>query len=227
MAHARSGFGRPGTALLLALLAASGAQAAESVGSVAALEGSADVQHPGQTARVPLHPADGVLLDDALRTGDASKMKLLFRDDSVLTLAAGSELTVTREIVGPASATATHDVIGTVRAVVTDRYKTPGSSFEVETPTAIAGVRGTGFIVRYEPAKKGKVRACRIVGTVYDVGSFAFGVLGNVEGLFHVFVVADSLEFVPAFQYADGETETDPPDAQRRCHVYIAGHRTA
>jgi hypothetical protein len=136
---------------LLGLLGATGLRAQETVGSVAALEGSAEAIHAGQPDRNPLKAADPVLLNDHMFTGEASKLKLLFRDDSVLTLAANSELTVDQQVVGPASATAAHSVIGTVRAVVTDRYKTAGSTFEVETPTAIAGVRGTAFIVRYEP----------------------------------------------------------------------------
>jgi len=38
--------------------------------------------------------------------------------------------------------------------VVTERYGKPGARFEVETPTAIAGWRGTGFIATYDIAKE-------------------------------------------------------------------------
>src|SRR2546425_11071760 len=142
-----------GAALALLLGAAAGAQ--EPVGSVAALEGSADALHAGQAAAVALKPADAVLLGDRLHTAAASKLRLLFRDDSVLTLAAESELTVTAQLVGPARANSTLSLwVGTLRALVTDRYKTPGSSFEVETPTAVAGVRGTAFVVNYDAARK-------------------------------------------------------------------------
>jgi ferric-dicitrate binding protein FerR (iron transport regulator) len=134
---------------LLVLCGAAMATAEETAGTVAALEGAAEATHAGGSAAVRLKAGDAVLLGDRLRTAKASKLKLLFRDDSVLTLAANSELIVDQEVVGPASATASHSVVGTVRAVVTDRYKTPGSSFEVETPTAVAGVRGTSFFVRY------------------------------------------------------------------------------
>ena len=147
------------------LLHVGSAAAQEAVGSVAALDGRADAQHPGQATAVDLKPSDAVLLGDRLRTAVASKLKLLFRDDSVLTLAAESELTVTAEVVGPALSSSTFSLwIGTIRTLVTDRYKAPGSSFEVETPTAVAGVRGTGFIVRYDPARK-----TTLVVSLFDV----------------------------------------------------------
>ena len=151
-------------ALVLSLgVVLAGAQ--EPVGSVAALEGSADAVHPGQPAPVVLKPADAVLLGDRLHTAAASKLRLLFRDDSVLTLAAESELTVTAQLVGPARANSTLSLwVGTVRALVTDRYKTPGSSFELETPTAVAGVRGTAFIVDYDA-----VRKVTLVVSLFDV----------------------------------------------------------
>ena len=36
---------------------------------------------------------------------------------------------------------------------MTERYGASGAHFEVETPTAIAGVRGTGFIANYDASK--------------------------------------------------------------------------
>ena len=109
-------------AVALLLLLPAAARAQEPVGSVAALEGSADALHEGQAAPVILKPADAVLLGDRLHTATASKLRLLFRDDSVLTLAAESELTVTAQLVGPARANSTLSLwVGTVRALVTDR----------------------------------------------------------------------------------------------------------
>jgi hypothetical protein len=41
---------------------------------------------------------------------------------------------------------------GTVRALVSERYGAPGGSFEMETPTAVAAVRGTEFVVSHSIA---------------------------------------------------------------------------
>src|SRR5439155_35117 len=55
-------------------------------------------------------------------------------------------------------------------------YKTPGSSFELETPTAVAGVRGTAFIVDYD-----EVRKVTLVVSLFDVVCVrARGVAGPV-----------------------------------------------
>jgi hypothetical protein len=138
----------------LALLAGMPARGAEQVGAVAALEGSADALRQGGDWTA-LAAGDPVMLGDRLRTAAASKLKVLFRDDSVLTLAASSEMTVDEQVVAPAAPASRFSLlVGTVRAVVTDAYGASGAHFEVETPTAIAGVRGTGFIANYDAGKE-------------------------------------------------------------------------
>ena len=129
------------------------ARADEPVGHVAALDGSAEAQHAGAAAWAALAAGDAILLGDHLRTLADGRLKLLLRDDSVLTLGVSSELTVDEQAVGAqAPASRFGLAAGTLRAVVTERYGKPGARFEVETPTAIAGVRGTGFIATYDAA---------------------------------------------------------------------------
>ena len=142
--------------LLIAILClGTTVRADEPVGHVAAIEGGAEALHSGTTAWAPLAAGDGILLGDRLRTLADGRMKLLLRDDSVLTLGASSELTIDEQVVGTqAPASRFGLAVGTLRAVVTERYGTPGARFEVETPTAIAGVRGTGFIASYDAAKE-------------------------------------------------------------------------
>ena len=136
----------------LALAAGLPARAAEQVGAVAALEGRADALRQGGDWTA-LAAGDPVMLGDRLRTAAAAKLKILFRDESVLTLAASSEMTVDEQVAGAAPKSSFSLLVGTVRAVVTDAYGASGSHFEVETPTAIAGVRGTGFIANYDATK--------------------------------------------------------------------------
>jgi hypothetical protein len=40
---------------------------------------------------------------------------------------------------------------GKVRALVSEYYQQPGAAYEIETDTAVAGVRGTEFVVEYDP----------------------------------------------------------------------------
>jgi hypothetical protein len=136
------------------LLGAPGAHA-EEVGAVAEMEGQTEILRIGTAAWTPLKPGDAVQLGDQVRTGAASKLKLLFRDESVVTLAPNSTLKVDEQVVGAAAPVSHFSLlVGAIRAVVTDRYGAAGARFEVETPTAVAGVRGTGFITSYDEARE-------------------------------------------------------------------------
>jgi hypothetical protein len=151
------------TVLVAALATVAVAQ--EKAGIVAALEGRADVQHPGQAAWGALAVGGDVLVRDRLRTAAASRLKLLLRDDSVLTLGPKSELVLDEQVVRPDAPATSHfsQLVGSLRAVVTERYGAAGASFEVKTPTAVAGVRGTGFVMLVDDDGK----RTRVVG-VYD-----------------------------------------------------------
>lgn len=138
----------------VALLAALRAHA-EEVGAVAEIEGQAEVLRAGTAEWAPLKAGDAVLLGDQLRTPADSKLKLVFRDDSVLTLAPNSLLAVDEQVLGATAPISRFTLfLGAIRALVTDRYGEAGARFEVETPTAVAGVRGTGFITAYDAPRE-------------------------------------------------------------------------
>ena len=140
-----------GTVVLFAALGAR----AEEVGAVAEIEGRGEVLRAGTAAWSPLKGGDALQLGDQVRTPADSKLKLLFRDDSVLTLAPGSVLKVDEQVLGATAPVSRFSLfLGTIRALVTDRYGAPGARFEVETPTAVSGVRGTGFIASYDATRE-------------------------------------------------------------------------
>jgi hypothetical protein len=141
------------TCTMALLVVAAVARAQEKVGSAAALEGKAEVLHQGTTGWAPLAAGDPVFVGDQVRTLADSKLKLVFREDSVLSLAASSTLTVTEQTVAPVPSSSFSLLLGTLKAIVTERYSEPRARFEVETPTAIAGVRGTGFIASYDASQ--------------------------------------------------------------------------
>src|SRR5262245_21544153 len=125
----------------LMLMLAAGAHAQSPAGTVAALQGRAEAQTGGQTAWRVLALRSDVFVGERLRTADASRLRLLMRDDSVSTLGPRSELVIDEQVVRTEGGTSRLGaLVGAVRAVVTDRYGKPGASFEVKTPTAVAGV---------------------------------------------------------------------------------------
>jgi hypothetical protein len=130
------------------------AQAEEAVGSVAALAGRAEAQRSGEATWNALSPGDPIFLNDRLRTLTDSRLKVLFGEDAVVTLAEKSELTVDEQVVPEDGGGQSYFsvLVGTVRALVSERYGTPGGSFEMETPTAVAAVRGTEFVLSHSVA---------------------------------------------------------------------------
>jgi hypothetical protein len=127
------------------------AHAEDAVGSVASLDGRAEAQRSSEATWNALSPGDPVYLNDRLRTLADSRLKVLFGEDAVVTLGAKSELTVDQQVVPQDGGTQSYFsvLVGTVRALVSERYGAPGGSFEMETPTAVAAVRGTEFVLSH------------------------------------------------------------------------------
>jgi hypothetical protein len=126
---------------------------AEDVGTVAATRGTADIGRGG--ARTPAAVGQTIELGDQLRTGSDGQLRVVFRDDSVIDLAENSSLVVDQQVFDPAASSFTslmRLVSGKARAFVSEYYRTPGAAYQVQTPTAVAGVRGTSFLVAYDPA---------------------------------------------------------------------------
>jgi ferric-dicitrate binding protein FerR (iron transport regulator) len=125
------------------------------IGTVASIEGQAEIGRGGAwtaaAVGAPVHA------DDLLRTGKPGHMRVVFDDDTVLTLGDSSELTVSDHAFAPEKGEARSliDLVsGTVNAVVSDYYRNPNAAYEVKTKTATAGVRGTEFVVSYAPGEE-------------------------------------------------------------------------
>ncbi len=81
-------------------------------------------------------------------------MRIVFQDDSVLTVSDGSRVVVDEQVFKPSegkSRSLFGLLQGKVSAVVSDYYHQPGSSYQIKTATAVAGVRGTEFIMVFDP----------------------------------------------------------------------------
>jgi ferric-dicitrate binding protein FerR (iron transport regulator) len=141
-------------ASLIVLLGLAAPAAAQEVGTVAGASGAAAIGRGGAFA--PAAVGAPVQLGDTLRTGEG-QLRVVFQDDSVIDLAENSTLVVDTQVFDPASgryASLLRLVAGKARALVNQVYgTTPGASYEIETPTAVAGVRGTSFLILYDPAR--------------------------------------------------------------------------
>jgi hypothetical protein len=111
--------------------------AAQDVGKIVALRGTATIERG--SAKLNGRVNTGIQGTDAVKTGAGSRAKLLFIDDSVLTLSADSRLVVKEFIYakGKEGKSVFNLLDGKMRSVVGK------TRFEVRTPTAVAAARGT------------------------------------------------------------------------------------
>jgi FecR protein len=109
----------------------------DDVGKVVALRGKATVQRDRSSLDATLKM--GIQPRDTVRTGSSARVKLLFIDDSVLTLGDNSTLAVKEFIYakGKEGKSIFNLMDGKMRSVVGK------TKFEVQTPTAVASARGT------------------------------------------------------------------------------------
>ncbi len=122
----------------LMMIATTGvASAKEEVGSVVAVRGKTLIDREAKATEAKVK--DNILFNDTVSTLEASKAKMLFIDDSVLTLGEKSKVVVKEFIYSKEKGGKSifNLIDGKMRTVVGK------TGFEVHTPTAVAAARGT------------------------------------------------------------------------------------
>lgn len=126
---------------LFALPAAS----AEKAGDIVFVRGDAAIERGGKVS--PARPQAALQQGDRIVTKEGALVKVLFRDDSVLTVGANSSLSVDQyqyDTVQKRSTSFFKLLFGKLRAIV------GRTNLSVGTPTAVAGARGTVFFIWYD-----------------------------------------------------------------------------
>jgi hypothetical protein len=138
----------------LVFLAAAGSAAMgqNTVGTVSELSGSAHLERGG--SQQPVTSGMQVQLKDKFITDPGARMVITLADNSRLELAEQSTLVVDEQVVGAGGPQTTKVSLldGHLQSLVSKALRGTAPSFEVHTPNAIAGVRGTRFGVGYAPA---------------------------------------------------------------------------
>jgi co-chaperonin GroES (HSP10) len=154
------------------LTPASSADAQQAVGTVTAVQKEVSVVHPGQDKIFLVEAGDDVLFKDTYETKAKARAKLLFEDDSLVSLGENTKLQITENVYNPGKnmrAASMKVLSGRIRVLVGRVFSGTGSKFEVHTPTAVAAARGTYYIVwLYEQDGKpatGVVNLGGVVGT--------------------------------------------------------------
>lgn len=133
--------------------AAGGAQAQPvSIGLVKTVTGEAAIVRDG--SRITAVPGAPLFQGDVLRTGSPGTLGVIFRDDTTLSLGAGSEVQVAEFVFEPSASRLafvlrlTRGVIGYVSGKIA-RLAPDGA--RVETPVATLGIRGTRLAAKVSP----------------------------------------------------------------------------
>jgi len=115
--------------------------AGEAVSTMIAVKGNTFIER--NRAERPAKVKDDVLLTDTVATREAAKAKMLFIDDSVLTLGEKTTVVVKEYVYSKEQGDKSifNLLDGKMKAVVGK------AKFEVHTPTAVAAARGTVFLI--------------------------------------------------------------------------------
>ena len=150
------------------------AQAAPEVGVVTTIEGQATVSRLASTSALPLKFRDSIFERDRINTGENSTVRVLMGGKAVVTVRELSVLTITEEL----GKTTVNLSSGKIAVAVARQRMKPGETLEVQTPNAVAAVRGTVFVVEVEPQAGAQGGTNTQVTTVH--GSVAVGLLGSL-----------------------------------------------
>jgi hypothetical protein len=199
--------------LVLALLVPAVAFAAP-VGKFTAVEGNVDLTVPGAAAR-PVKAGDPVNVGDIVRSKSKSKCELTFGDGNVIRLAENTRIKVTEYLLAQEGRTEKIDLFrGKIRSIVKTAKEASGLSpvkFEVHTPTAVCGVRGTDFFTYFQNG---------ISGAIFQEGS-GYGYSANQPQVVTPIVAGQSMvvtsaatppevKFVPAVELQKHLNDTTP-----------------
>ena len=143
-----------------------GAEAA-AAGEVLLLRGAVTATQDGKTLR--LYRGATIIVGDRLRTGTNGRLKLRMIDGTEITLGENSEFIVRAYELNAAAGigrSALELTRGFFRAVTGKITKLRDNTFEVKTPLAIIGVRGTDFWGEQQP---NRFRVAMLSGTAITV----------------------------------------------------------
>lgn len=205
------------------LVVAYPAWAAETIGSASEVSGAVKlVRGAGGAERTPAMAGSQVYEGDTIETGPDGRLKILFKDDSVLSLAQNTTLRIDRHLLKPEEDKRQGSfslIKGSVLSLVGRVFRNNESKFEVKTATAVAGVRGTYFSVSVSgdaDAKKAITEVVVIEGEV-DVTRFGDTKPVTLKAGMEIGVGATDFIFAPRVITPERQSQTlqlgkvDPP----------------
>lgn len=133
---------------------------AEEVGKISFVSGSVDILKPGQDSAILVEVNAPVSIGDILRTKNNARAEITFLDDTVVRLAQNTRIEITNYLFdekGARKEGILNLFRGKMLSIVSRPFKVVpvaavvgAPDYQVHTPNAVAGVRGTKFFSIYE-----------------------------------------------------------------------------
>lgn len=119
------------------------------VGAVSSFYGDVNVLHKGETEWMGAKLGLGIFQYDTVKTAIKSKVRITFEDGSLLNLSEDTQIEIKEHVYTPEEQQrmSLFAIARGKMRVFCQKFAGKGSSFQVETPTAVIGLRGTEFIV--------------------------------------------------------------------------------
>ena len=121
------------------------------VGSVVSWMGDVLIYEKGASKSRTVMSMEPLFKGDTVVTGKRSKAKLLMKDDSIISIAPVTRLVIKDYQFSEKKrkrVSLLKIISGTARGVINRFFSKKNSVFEIETPTAVVGVKGTDFIIK-------------------------------------------------------------------------------
>lgn len=137
------------TMLVFALAGNAYAVEGKEIGVVSSFYGDVKDRHKGEAEWIPAKLGLGIYALDMVKTEIKSKVRLTFQDGSLLNLSESTELEIKEHVYDP-DAQKRQSLLSLAQGkmrVLCQKLTGAGSQMQVETPTAVIGIRGTEFLV--------------------------------------------------------------------------------
>ena len=123
-------------------------QASEEVGIVTAVQGNVDVTNNSGKQHVVVGSI--VMIGDLFETADDSGVKIMFDDDSLISLGENTSFEINEFVYSPEKRQSISNITkGKIRAILS-KIKGSDTNIEFITPNAVAGIKGTTLVIHVE-----------------------------------------------------------------------------
>jgi hypothetical protein len=138
--------------------------------TLSAAEGDVSVMKTGTDSWMEAEVGMFLKVGDIVKTGDDSSAEITFFDGSTIELEAGTEIEIISLDISGDSGSVTITLEQTIGSIIfrVTKIVDPASRYEVETPTGVVAVRGSG--VQIYVAEDGTTRVLNLEGDIWAVG---------------------------------------------------------